>query len=34
MDSKILTKQSIIWDVIPDILPLDIGIIKTNIIKG
>ena len=34
MESKTLTKQSIIWDIIPDILPLDIGIIKTNIVKG
>ena len=34
MESKTLTKQSIIWDTIPDILSLDIGILTTNIVKG
>jgi len=34
MYSKTLTKQSIIWDTIPDILPLDIGQIKTNIVQA
>ena len=34
MKSKTLTQQSIIWDTIPDILSLDIGHIKTTIIKS
>ena len=34
VESKTLTKQSIIWDTIPDILPLDIVQIKTNIVQA
>ena len=34
MKSKTLTKQSITWDTIPDILPLNIGSMKTTIVKG
>jgi hypothetical protein len=34
VESKTLTKQSIIWDTIPDILPLDIESIKSTILKG